>query len=119
MKTLFALTAAAAMAVLGATAAQAGAIPGPKIARGEIPARGVDSYTVVFAGKERAEVGVKGDGDTNLDLYVYDENGNLVAGDEGSTDVCLAVFTPRWTGKFTIVVVNRGLVPNDYTIVTN
>jgi hypothetical protein len=119
MKTLFALTAAAAMAVLGATAAQAGAIPGPKIGGGLIAGRGVDSYTVVFAGNERAVVAVKGDGDTDLDLYVFDENGNLFASDEGPTDACLAAFTPRWTGKFTIKVVNRGLIPNDYTIATN
>lgn len=74
---------------------------------------------VVFRAGEDAVVTVQGDGDTDLDLYVYDENGNLIAKDDDNTDDCVATFTPRWTGRFYIVVVNRGSVYNTYHLQTN
>jgi hypothetical protein len=66
-----------------------------------------------------AIVTVQGDGDTDLDLYVYDEFGNRVAADEGPTDHCSVIWTPRWTGTFTIKVVNRGALSNRYRLRTN
>jgi hypothetical protein len=62
---------------------------------------------------------VKGDGDTRLDLYVYDENGNLITSQVGPGDNCLARWQPKWTGPFTIRVVNRGGIGNRYYIWTN
>jgi hypothetical protein len=73
-----------------------------------------DVYRVHFSAHTRAMVEVSGDGTTDLDLYIYDENGNLVAKDDDNTDDCLASWTPRWSGTFTIRVVNRGSVYNDY-----
>jgi hypothetical protein len=51
---------------------------------------------------------VRGDGSSDLDAYLYDQNGNLVAFDDDSTDLCLLDITPRWTGTFTLVIRNRG-----------
>ena len=68
---------------------------------------------------ELAMVTVHGDGDTDLDLYVYDENGNCVASDTSLGDQCVVTWTPRWTGSFTIRVVNRGFLPNNYTIMAS
>jgi hypothetical protein len=75
-----------------------------------------DVYRLVFPAGEVAAVTVTGDGDSDLDLYVRDEFGNLVAFDDGSTDLCIVRFCPRWTGWFTLSVVNRGLYPNLYTL---
>lgn len=75
-----------------------------------------DVYTVAFEGGKRAAVYVSGDGDTDLDLFVYDENQNLIGSDTDSTDECLVRFTPKWTGKFTIRIRNHGSVYNDYTM---
>ena len=61
-------------------------------------------------------VTVDGDGDTDLDLYIYDEYGRMVASDDDLTDVCIARWTPRFTGLVTIRVVNRGSVYNTYVI---
>jgi hypothetical protein len=60
---------------------------------------------------------LEGDGYTNLDCRVYDENDRLVAQDLNATDVCVIVFTPRWTGPFVLEVENRGLVFNVYELV--
>lgn len=78
-----------------------------------------DLYTITFRAGEIARVGVVGDGSTDLDLYVYDENGNLIASDTDATDRCLVEFTPKWTGAFRVRIVNNGMVYNQYVLLTN
>lgn len=75
-----------------------------------------DTYTVTFKGGEEATVLVSGDGDTDLDLYIYDENGNLIESDTDSLDTMLCSWTPKWTGKFKIKIKNLGSVKNYYTM---
>lgn len=96
-----------------------GAIGGPKYGEYKVAAYGSDKFTIKFWANERATVAVSGDGDTDLDLYVYDENGNLIASDDDYSDDCVVNWTPKWTGQFIIKVVNRGNVYNRYAIGTN
>lgn len=84
-----------------------------------VRAKSTDVYHMTFVGREWEELFVSGDGSTDLDLYVYDENNNLVAKDEDNTDDCVVRFIPRWTGDFTVKVVNRGRYANRYTLGTN
>ncbi len=72
-----------------------------------------------FIGGEEAGVIVIGDGDCDLDLYVYDENDNLIEKDTDGTDRCIVTWTPSWTGPFTIKVKNYGSVYADYILVSN
>lgn len=81
-----------------------------------VKARSTDRYTHRFYSGETVYIGVRGDGDTDLDLYVYDENGNLIDSDTDSGDDCLCIFTPKWTGRFTIMVKNLGDIYNEYRI---
>jgi len=74
---------------------------------------------VTFDGGYLAEVGVIGDGDTDLDLYVYDENGNAIESDTDYSGDCYVSWVPRRTGTFIIKVLNRGKVYNNYILVTN
>ena len=97
----------------------AGALSGPQVASTQVLSQSTDSFSTTFRGGELATIGISGDGDTDLDLYVYDENGNLVASDLGSTDQAVVSFTPAWTGSFRIEVKNRGYVYNSYVLVTN
>ena len=96
-----------------------GAVGGPKYARSSVNAGGSDIYNISFRGGEFAMVTVIGDGDTDLDLYVYDENGNLIDSDTDYSDNCICTWTPRWTGNFRIKIVNRGRVYNRYVLNTN
>jgi hypothetical protein len=82
---------------------------------------GNSSYTdyITFSGQSLAEVAIIGDGDTDLDLYVYDENGNLIDSDMDYTDDCYVSFRPKWTGTFKVVVKNRGSIYNDYMLMVN
>jgi hypothetical protein len=99
--------------------ASRGAIGGPRRSTTSVSANSVDVFTIRFRGYESAIVALRGDGDTDLDLYIYDDNGNLVARDDDYTDGCVASWTPRYTGVFTIRVKNRGSVYNRYTLATN
>jgi hypothetical protein len=81
-----------------------------------VSAHTTDIYTVTFRAGETAYVSVEGDGDTDLDLYVYDENGILIAFHDGLSDSAAVSFTPIWTGPFRIEVRNHGSVYNEYVI---
>ena len=84
-----------------------------------VRARDIDVWRLVFRGGEYAELCVVGDGDTDLDLYVYDENGNLICSDTDYTDRNYCSWTPRWTGPFRVVIENLGTVYNEYRLATN
>jgi len=81
-----------------------------------VNANSTDVYTVRCRGGEPTTVIVSGDGDTDLDLYVYDANGNLGAYDNDGTDDCVVTFTPRYTGSFKIKIKNLGRVYNQYNM---
>lgn len=95
-----------------------GAVGGPKITRTVVNTRAIDNFRVKFRGEEPARIVVSGDGDSDLDLFVYDENGNQVCADTDSTDDMACSFTPAWTGTFTVRVKNLGLA-NRYVLMTN
>jgi len=96
-----------------------GAVGGPKRGTYKVAAQRSDYFTVKFWAHETATVTVVGDGDTDLDLFIYDENDNLIGSHIDYSDVCVVTFVPKWTGNFTIVVVNLGNVYNRYVISTN
>lgn len=81
-----------------------------------VKANSTDIYTQKFYGGESVAILVEGDGDTDLDLFIYDENGNLIVSDTDEGDTCIAAFTPKWTGTFTIKIMNLGSVYNNYTL---
>jgi hypothetical protein len=84
-----------------------------------VDARSMVSYRIAFRGGEVAEVIVNGDGDTDLDLYIYDQFGNLVALDDDRTDYCVARWLPRRSQVYRVVIENLGSVYNEYTLTTN
>jgi hypothetical protein len=79
-----------------------------------VPAKGLDTHSFTFRRGARVTITVRGDGDTDVDLFVYDENGRLVAKDDDLTDVCVVAFTPEETGRFRVEVKNLGNVYNEY-----
>lgn len=102
-------------------AAAKGAVGGPGIHCDRVLAGYTDTYTNqwTFRGGEPAEMIVEGDGDTDLDCWVYDENGNLISSDTDLTDLCVMAWQPRWTGPFSLKVENFGSVWNGYCILWN
>ena len=119
-RTLAALIAGGMLALGGWAHLEAGAVRGPQVGYGErVNANATTYYYVEFSRGRLAEVFVVGDGDTDLDLYIYDENGNLIDSDIDLTDVCLCEWYPEWTGTFRIEVINLGNVYNIFDLETN
>ena len=96
-----------------------GAVGGAKYAEGRVYGKDYTDYTAKFWANELAEVIVIGDGDNDLDLYIYDANGNLIASDTDYTDQCVCRWVPSWTGAFTIRIINRGAIYSNFAIATN
>ena len=96
-----------------------GATRGPSLHKDRVNANATDRYKLSFKAGETAKVAIVGDGDTDLDLYVYDSNGNEICHDTDYSDQMYCQWTPRWTGTFKIHIVNRGGVYNRYTLATN
>jgi hypothetical protein len=102
-----------------AKGAHRGSVNGPSRHYDSVNANSTDTYNISFIAGELAEILVSGDGDTDLDLYVYDSNGNLIEKDADYTDDCYVRWVPKWTGRFIVKIVNRGAVYNRYVILTN
>lgn len=85
----------------------------------------VDGYQTAvidesFYGGEYAEVTAYGfEYAADVDLYVYDENGNLIctSATYGNAEGC--GWYPNWTGAFSIVVSNNGAAGTWVTLATN
>ena len=94
----------------------AGPVGGPKYDVHCVTAYSTDTFYVTFRGYEDAAVLISGDGGTDLDLFVYDANGNLISADTDGSDDCVVRFMPYRTGTFRIEVRNLGCVYNRYAI---
>jgi hypothetical protein len=101
------------------SAGSKGNVDGPVEHSDVVNANSTDVYEIQFAGDQTAGVLVRGDGDTDLDLFVFDEHDNLICSDEDSSDEAFCVWTPAWTGTFSVQVKNFGDVANRYEISTN
>jgi hypothetical protein len=74
-------------------------------------------YKIVFiASKEPAggdaEFAVIGDGNTDVDIEVFDSTGKMVAKDDAFTDLALVRWRPMKTQEYTIRVKNLGSEDN-------
>jgi hypothetical protein len=102
-----------------AQSATRGATGGPRSGFYRVNALSTNTHTVSFVAQEQAIVCIDGDDDTDLDLYVYDANGNHIGDSEGPYDFECVRWVPRWTGAFYIRVRNLGYVYNVYEFATN
>jgi hypothetical protein len=123
LKSTLALVAAAAFAV-GPAVSPARAAPAPRIAihalflarKDIVRGSSTDVWKLSLRAGVHYVIRVDGDGDSDLDAYLYDENGNLIDSDDDSTDLCILDVTPLWIGPFTLRIVNRGSVANLYSL---
>jgi len=99
--------------------ASRGRVGGPGRASGWVGARSTTTYNVTFRGGERAAVWANGPGRTDLDMYVYDQNGNLICRHIDYSDRMSCYFTPRWTGNFRVQIRNLGNIGVSHNMVTN
>lgn len=108
---------AAVTLALSSPRADAGRIGGPASATTTLAAYQSESVDVPFAAGEPAVVTV-GDGATNVDLFIYDADGNLAVG-VGSGDRKTATMSVYRPGFFRVEVRNLGPAANTVVVSTN
>ena len=115
------LALAMAASLVSGSAAVAGAIGGPAFVwREVVGAYQWIEYRVAFRGGEWTTISVVGLTPGNLDLYVLDEFGNVIAADITYVDnVCQVTFYAAYPRVYTIRVVNRTARASLFDILTN
>lgn len=78
-----------------------------------------DVYRELFKGGELATVVVSGTGESNLDLYVFDESNKRICASERLEDLEVCRWQPDARSAYTIHVVNRGKWNNQYLLRSN
>ncbi|MBL8850774.1 MAG: hypothetical protein JNG89_13925 [Planctomycetaceae bacterium] len=74
---------------------------------------------VIFEASKPAVVYVAGDGDGDLDLWVYDDNGVLIGQDVDETSSCVVRWNPIYEGPFTLVIKNVGPIYERFLVFVN
>lgn len=70
---------------------------------GDLGRGGVEDITLnVKSGVSYAIIGVCDSDCRDIDLKLYDDNGNLIISDTDRDDTPIVRFTPRWNARFTI-----------------
>jgi len=101
---------------LGAAGVRGGPEGGPKDLRCAIKPFSANlepfpalSQGVRFKGGERARVVVvTARGETDVDLYIYDGDGNLVAWDDRPLDACSVEWLPERADRYAVEIRNAG-----------
>ncbi|MCB6179601.1 hypothetical protein LHP98_15875 [Rhodobacter sp. Har01] len=78
-----------------------------------------DTWQIPFAGQERAEIGVFGDGSGGLAWMVADAAGLPVCIDHYSEQPLYCAFTPAANAFYTVTVISRSDVEGQYLLATN
>ncbi len=107
-------------AVIAMTALTAGAgvaQAGEQTYTSSVDANSSQTWTFDFRGSEPVRIVLRGDRDTDLDLFVRDNNNFSIAKAEGPNDREQVSFTPARDGQFKVTVKNLGVVYNEYRLV--
>jgi len=77
------------------------------------------SYRITANGGYVWNMIAAGDGDTDVDMEIFDQNGNLICRDISPYSRAQCSLTPAWTGPFTVRITNLGSVWTRTLFVTN
>ena len=78
-----------------------------------------DSHSVYINAGELVYIKATGNGNSDLDMYVYDSNENLVVQDVRNTTDGYVTFTAGRSGTYYIDITNDGDEDNVYKLVVN
>jgi hypothetical protein len=102
-----------------ASSARRGHAEGPLASTAVVRGGATHVVTLTFKGGEPAVVEIIGDGDTDLDLLVFDDNGHPICTRDSPYGDESCRWHPRRTGQYRVEVINIGPVANQYRMLTN
>lgn len=82
----------------------------------EVGAGSVRYHTYRVTAGERIRIELRGDGDTDLDMYVYSPDGTLIDEQASYSDAESSNFRSYRSGMITVKIVNCGNVYNRYNL---
>jgi hypothetical protein len=82
----------------------------------DLKEKGTAGITLTCLADKKVSVTVRSDKKTDINLFVYDVAKQLVAKDDSPGPECDLSFTPKATGKYTLVVLNKGPGENRSTL---
>jgi hypothetical protein len=85
----------------------------------DVSANSTWRFSVDARGGSSLRVLAIGDGDTDVDMVMRDQNGNVVCRDLDVDERALCDITPAWSGRFTIEVINTGSVWTRTMVISN
>jgi hypothetical protein len=85
----------------------------------DIPANGTWRFTVDARGGSVLRIHAAGDGDTDVDMVITDQNGNEVCADRDYDAIPQCGFVPAWSGRFTVRLINNGSVWTRTSVISN
>lgn len=85
----------------------------PKRWKRKVPKNSDVVYKIKFFANQDAEFAVIGEGNTDVDIHVLDDAGNVVVKDIALTDLALVRWQPDRTQIFTIIVRNLNNEDNE------
>lgn len=97
----------------------AGSITGPFSHKDVIKPHSRDKYDLYLKSDESTRILVKGDGNSDIDCAIFDEDGNLIDKDTNPKETCYLQVIPKWTGKFTLFIINDSSNYSAYALNVN
>lgn len=68
-----------------------------------LSSRDLDTLTLtLYRGISYQIIGVCDSDCSDIDMFLYDDNGNMIDSDESSDDIPIVQVTPRWTATFEV-----------------
>ncbi|WP_414521387.1 hypothetical protein [Umezakia ovalisporum] len=112
---------AAVLAIIDdtATTVMKGSTAGPHTHEFQIEAEKSMVFIERFTAERLAEVAIKGNGYSDLDLRIIDQNGVIICESAGNTDQEYCGFTPIITGAFSVEVLSYGGETNEVYLILN
>jgi hypothetical protein len=81
-----------------------------------LKAKGKAAVTLAFPAGKKATLTVRSTKETDINLFVKDADGKVVAKDDSPGPSCDLTFTPKEAGKYTLEVLNKGPGDNSSTL---
>ncbi len=82
----------------------------------DLKEKGRVKVVLTFPEGKKASVTVRSDKETDVHLFVYDEDKKVVAKDDSPGPTCDLTFTPKKAGKYLVEVINQGPGANRCTL---